>query len=556
MKTCAVFLTVMLTTIARSQEAPLAPSILILNGVIHTMDEARPQAEAVAILGNRIAAVGGSAELRGLAGPRTRVIDAAGKLVLPGFNDAHVHFLLGGFSLANVDLRDAPSPREFAARIEAYARQVPKGRWILGGDWDHEKWPGAPLPTKEMIDAVTRDHPVFVNRLDGHMALANSLALRLAGVTAQTKDPPGGLIVRDARTGEPTGILKDAAQDLVERAVPEKTFDEKHAAARAATQHAAEMGVTSVTDMSAGQDVGLYQHMLERGELRNRIYAARSIVSWEVLARAGVRAAFGSDLLRIGALKGFADGSLGSSTALFFEPYSDAPNTRGLLFDQMLPEGIMLERVEGADAAGLQLIIHAIGDEANLRILDIYQAAAEKNGPRDRRFRIEHAQHLRASEIPRFGRQQVVASMQPYHAADDGRWCEKRLGVERSKGAYAFRSLLDSGAVLAFGSDWTVAPLNPLAGLQAAVTRQTLDGKHPEGWHPEQKITLDEAVRAYTVGSAYAEFADKVKGTITAGKLADLVVLDRDIYQMNPGAIDQARVVLTVMDGRVVWEKN
>jgi hypothetical protein len=294
--------------------------------------------------------------------------------------------------------------------------------------------------------------------------------------------------------------------------------------------------------------------MLEHSELKTRIYAIRSIVSWETLAKTGVRAAFGSDMLRIGGLKGFADGSLGSSTALFFEPYSDTPNTRGLLFDQMLPEGIMLKRVEGADKLGLQIMIHAIGDEANKRILDIYQQAADKNGPRDRRFRIEHAQHLRASEIPRFGKQKVVASMQPYHAADDGRWCDKRIGPERSKGTYAFRSLLENGAVLAFGSDWTVAPLNPMEGLKAAVTRQTLDGKHPNGWHPEQKLTLDEAIRAFTVGSAYAEFAENVKGTIAPGKLADLVMLDRDLYAVPPTEIDQARVLLTVMDGRIVHE--
>jgi predicted amidohydrolase YtcJ len=259
-------------------------------------------------------------------------------------------------------------------------------------------------------------------------------------------------------------------------------------------------------------------------------------------------------MLRIGGLKGFADGSLGSSTALFFEPYSDTPNTRGLLFSQMLPEGIMLKRVEGADQAGLQVMIHAIGDEANFRILEIYRQVAEKNTSRDRRFRIEHAQHLRPGEIPRFGKQKVIASMQPYHAADDGRWCDKRIGPVRSKGTYAFRTLLDTGAVLAFGSDWTVALLNPMDGLKAAVTRQTLDGKHPNGWMPEQKITLDEAVRAYTVGSAYAEFAEKVKGTLTAGKLADLVMLDRDIYVSDPADIDKAHVVLTVMDGKVVWE--
>jgi predicted amidohydrolase YtcJ len=541
----------LLTNTLRS--ATLSPDLIIYNGSIHTMDPARPLAEAVAVSGNRIVAVGANSEIRPLAGASTRLMDAHRNNVFPGFNDAHVHYLTGGYSLSNVDLRDAASTEEMARRVGEYRKKLTPGQWILGGDWDHEKWPGTPLPTRQMFDPVTPENPVFVNRLDGHMAVANSLALKLAGITRETKDPPGGLIVRD-KSGEPTGVLKDAAQELVERVIPEKTFDEKLAAARAATAHAAKMGVTSVTDMSAGEDVGVYQYLLDRGELKNRIYAIRSIVSWEVLRKSGVRAAFGSDMLRIGGLKGFADGSLGSTTALFFEPYQDSPGTRGLLFDQMLPEGIMLQRVEGADKAGLQVMIHAIGDEANWRILEIYKQAAEKNGRRDHRFRIEHAQHLRASEIARFGQQQVIASMQPYHAADDGRWCEKRIGAERSKGTYAFRSLLDTGAVLAFGSDWTVAPLNPLTGVKAAVTRQTLDGRHPDGWMPEQKISIDEAVRAYTVGSAYAEFAEKIKGTIAPGKLADLVLLDRDIYRGDPAHIDQAQAVLTVVDGRVVYE--
>ena len=423
----------MLITNAQATEPLLAPDLVIVNASIHTMDAVRPTADAVAILGNRIAAVGSTPEIRALAGSRTRVIDAGGKLVFPGFNDAHVHFLMGGFSLANVDLRDAQSPQEMGRRVAEHAKKLPKGRWILGGDWDHERWPDAPLPTKQLIDAATPDHPVWINRLDGHMALANSLAIKLAGVSKETKDPPGGLIVRDPITGEPTGIFKDAAEDLVDRAVPGKTFEEKHTAARAATEHAAQVGVTSLADMSAGDDVGLYQYMLEQGELKTRIYATRSIVSWEVLAKTGVRAAFGSDLLRIGGLKGFADGSLGSSTALFFEPYNDTPNTRGILFDPRLPEGGMLKRVESADKLGLQVLIHAIGDEANLRILDIYQQAAEKNGPRDRRFRIEHAQHLRPADISRFGTQKVIASMQPCHAADDGirRRVGRRIGVLR-----------------------------------------------------------------------------------------------------------------------------
>jgi len=549
-----LLLTAMVTSAADLKS--LAPDLLIMNASVHTMDDTQPMATAIAVSGNRIVAVGATDELQPYAGPKTRIINAQGRNVFPGFNDAHVHFLMGGFSLSNVDLRDAQSPEEMARRLGEYAKKLPKGRWILGGNWDHERWAGAPLPTKEIIDAATPANPVWVNRLDGHMALANSLALKLAGVTKETKDPPGGVVVKDSKTGEPTGVLKDAAENLVQRAVPEKSFEEKHAAAQAATDYAAKMGVTSLTDMSAGEDVGLYQYMLERGELKTRIYAIRSIVSWEALAKTGVRGAFGNDMLRIGGLKGFADGSLGSTTALFFEPYNDSPNTKGLLFDQMLPEGTMLKRVEGADKAGLHVMIHAIGDEANMRILDIYEQVTRENGPRERRFRIEHAQHLRTNEIPLFGHQKVIASMQPYHAADDGRWCEKRIGPERAKGTYAFRSLLNTGAVLAFGSDWTVAPLNPLTGIKAAVTRQTLDGKNPNGWIPEQKLTIDETVRAYTVGSAYAEFADKVKGSLMPGKLADLVILDRDIYKVDPGQIDQARVVLTVCDGKIVYEER
>lgn len=555
MKTIVPVITLLfaMLTPAPAQTPSLVPDLIIVNAAVRTMDEGQPMAEAVAVAGNRITAVGSSAELRKLAGPKTRLVDASGKSVLPGFNDAHVHWLTGGFSITNVNLREAKSPEEFARRVGEFAKPLPKGRWILEGSWDHENWPGTPLPTRQLIDALTPEHPVFVNRLDGHMALANSVALKLAGVTKDTQDVPGGLIVRDA-SGEPTGLLKDAAMSLVERVIPPPSWDEKLAACRAATEHAARLGVTSVQDMSTGDDIGLYQFLHERGELKTRIYGMRSIVSWEVLGKTGVRGAFGNDWLRLGGLKGFSDGSLGSTTALFFEPYNDAPSTRGLLFDQMLPEGIMLQRVEAADKRGLHVMIHAIGDEANVQILEIFKRVAEKNGPRDRRFRIEHAQHIRLADIKRFGAQKVIASMQPYHCADDGRWCEKRIGAERAKGTYAFRSLLDTGAVLAFGSDWTVAPLNPMEGLKAAVTRQTLDGKNPNGWVPEQKITLEEAIRAYTVGSAYAEFQDHVKGSLAPGKLADLVLLDRDIFKMNPTQLDQVKVAMTVVDGKVVWE--
>ncbi|HEV3469419.1 MAG TPA: amidohydrolase [Pyrinomonadaceae bacterium] len=545
----------MSTTLPTENGAPgLWADLVITNASVRTMDARRPSAEAVAVSGNRVVAVGSSEEIRRLAGPRTRVIDAGGALVLPGFNDAHVHFLTGGFQLSSVDLRDAATPQEFAERIRRFAEKLPEGRWVTGGDWDHERWAGAPLPTRELIDASTPGTPVFVNRLDGHMALANSLALRLAGVTRETPDPPGGLVVRDPRTGEPTGVLKDAAMSYVWKVIPAPSFEEKLAAARAATEHAAGLGVTSVQDMSAGDDVGVYQTLLERGELKTRVYAVAPLPAWERLKSVGVRRAFGGDMLRVGGLKGFADGSLGSTTALFFDPYLDAPDTRGLPGDEMFPEGAMLGRVEGADAAGLQVMIHAIGDRANDQILGIYARVAAEHGERDRRFRVEHAQHLRAEEIREFARQRVVASMQPYHAIDDGRWAEKRIGRERARGTYAFRSLLDAGAVLAFGSDWTVAPLNPLLGVYAAVTRRTLDGKNPGGWVPEQKITVEEAVRAYTLGSAYAEFADHAKGTIAPGKLADLVILTHDIFKGDPVEIEKARVRTTIVDGRVVYE--
>ena len=549
-----VALTLIFMTLPVHADKPsLVADTIIVNAVVHTMDKSQPAAEAVAIYANRIVATGSTKDIKKLAGPNTRTIDAKKRLLLPGFNDAHTHFMSGGFQLSSVDLRDANSPQEFAARIKAFAEKLPKGRWITGGDWDHERWSDAKLPTRDLIDSVTPDTPVFVSRLDGHMALANSLALRLAGVTRQTLDPPGGVIVRD-KSGEPTGVLKDAAQSFVWKVIPPARFEEKLAAARAASDYAAKLGVTSIQDVSAGTDVSVYQALLDRGELKTRIYAIAPLPQWEHLARIGVRAHFGSEMLRVGGLKGFSDGSLGSTTALFYEPYRDDPSTSGIAGDEMYPEGAMLNRVREADRAGLQIMIHAIGDRANDLILNMYEQVERENGKRDRRFRIEHAQHLRGQDIPRFARTHVIASMQPYHAIDDGRWAEKRIGKDRAKTTYAFRSLLDAGATLAFGTDWTVAPLNPLLTIYAAVTRRTIDGKNSKGWVPEQKISVEETVRAYTAGSAYAEFQEHVKGTIAPGKLADLVLLSRDIFKIDPKEIENVKVVLTMVDGRVVYE--
>ena len=530
--------------------------LVLLNGKFWTVNEAQPRAQAVACIGNRIVAVGSSDEIRKWIGRSTQVMDLGGKLALPGFNDAHVHFYSGGENLASVQLRHAKSEAEFRDRIAQFAATLPAGRWVTGGGWDHENWTPARLPERQWIDSVSAGHPVFVSRLDGHMALANSEALKLAGITRETPDPPGGTIVRDA-AGEPTGVLKDAAMNSVVRIIPEPSPEQIAEGLRAAMRYAMENGVTSVQDMSASPDVlSVYQTLLSRGELTLRIYGFQPLASWQRLASVGLRAAFGGDRLQIGGLKGFSDGSLGSTTALFFEPYLDAPQTSGLANSQLIPESKMLNNILAADRAGLQIAVHAIGDKANATILGMFEQAAQQDGARDRRFRIEHAQHLRAQDIPRFGKLRVIASMQPYHAIDDGRWAEKRIGPERAKGTYAFRSLLDSGAVLAFGSDWDVAPMQPLMGIYAAATRRTLDDKHPGGWVPEQKISVAEAIRAYTMGSAYASFNERNKGSIEPGKLADMVVLSDDILEIAPAEIEKTRVVATIFDGKIIYQRE
>jgi predicted amidohydrolase YtcJ len=550
MKIVIYFLFILLLMCPMVQAQSVVADLVIVNANIHTMDAKKPAASSVAVWQNKIIAVGTDADTKPLIGPKTRVIDAGGKLVIPGFNDAHVHFLETGFQLSSVNLRNAASPEEFAQILKDFAAKAPKGRWIQGGRWDHENWKPADLPTRQLIDAVTPDHPVFISRLDGHMALANTAAMRLAGVTKDTKDVVGGVIVRDA-AGEPTGIFKDSAMDLIRRVIPDASPEEKLEMAQAASDHAASLGVTSVQDMSAGTNVGVYQELLRRGSLKTRVYGCSPLADFTRWGKTGLHYAFGGPMLRVGCLKGYSDGSLGSTTAWFFKPYMDAPETSGLAREDM---AVMLKNVTDADKAGLQVMIHAIGDRANAEVLDIYKNLEQANGARDRRFRIEHSQHLRLEDIKRFGSQKVVASMQPVHLVDDGRWAGKRLDPERLKGTYAFRTLLDTGAVLAFGSDSPVAPLNPLFGIYGAVTRQTADGKNPGGWIPEQKITVQEAVRAFTWGAAYAEFQEGWKGTIEAGKLADIVILSDDIFTIDPVKIVQVKVLTTIADGKVVFE--
>ena len=538
--------------VPREVPAPGAPPDLVVYGRVWTGDSVRPWAGAVAISGDTVLAVGDSAEIARLAGPGTRVLSNGTAMVVPGFMDEHVHFTDGGFQLASVDLRPANSPQEFVARLKAYALERRPGEWILGGDWDHERWPGAPLPRREWIDSVTPNNPVFVNRLDGHMGLANSAALRAARITRATRDIPGGVIVRDPRTGEPTGILKDAAMGPVQQAIPEPTAAERDAALRRALAYAASKGVTAFAHVSvAPADLGTYLRAKRAGALTARAALYFPLETWRQVADTIAKIGRGDDWVWIGGVKGYVDGSLGSTTALFYTPYNDDPTTSGVL---VTPEDSLRAWIGAADSAGLQVAVHAIGERANGLLLDIYDSVAKAHGPRDRRFRIEHAQHLRRQDIDRIARSGDIASMQPYHAIDDGRWAEKRIGPERIKTTYAFRSLLDRHAHVAFGSDWTVAPIDPLLGIYAAVTRRTLDGKHPGGWVPEQKITVEEALHAYTAEAAYGVFAERTRGRLSPGYKADLVLLDQDLTRIPPEAIERAKVRVTVVGGRVVYQ--
>jgi hypothetical protein len=530
------------------------PADLVLTrGKIYTVDPARPWAEAAAVVGERIAAAGEAREVEPWIGPGTRVVDLQGRLVLPGFIDSHVHFIEGGHDLMAVQLRDAATPEAFTARIAAKARELPPGQWILGGNWDHQAFPGAELPRREWIDAVTPEHPVSVSRMDGHMVLCNSLALRLAGVDRNTSTPAGGVIVRDPASGEPTGVFKDAARNLIYRAVPEPTPAQVRAMAEKALAAAAAAGVTTVHDVSGERGFAAYQDLLREGRLTSRVAVYFPIAAVDDALKLDLKSGFGSGRLRFAGLKGFTDGSLGSGTALFFEPYSDEPGNRGLFHGQMFPEGAMLQRVLEADRHGLDVAVHAIGDQAIATLLDIYQELPAP-GPRPRRLRMEHVQHMRAADVQRMARLGVVASVQPYHGIDDGRWAARRIGPERLPWAFPYRSLLDAGVPLAFGSDWPVAPMEPIQGIYAAVTRRTLDGLNPDGWVPAQKIPLAAAVHASTLGGAYAECAEREKGSVTPGKLADFVVLDRNLFEIPPEEIREARVLTTICGGEVTWQ--
>jgi predicted amidohydrolase YtcJ len=542
--------------------APSVPADLVLRGGrVFLADAGHTVVQAIAVRDGWVVAAGSDAEASAWIGGGTRVVELAGRLVTPGFNDAHIHFGAGGRSLLEVDLRGTRSLAEVEARVAAAAARAEPGEWLTGRGWDHTLLPEHELgpggwPTAAALDRAAPHNPAYFRRVDGHVGWANTRAMELGGITRSTRAPPGGEVIRDAR-GEATGIFTESAQALLRDRIPQPTPAAVRRGIGAALEMAARTGVTSVqTDVSA-EELRAYQELRRDGELSVRVYAWHPLTMENIRAfeRLGVERGFGDEWIRAGYLKGYSDGTLGSRTAYMLQPFTDDPTTRGL--PQYEVE--QLDRlVQSADRAGLQVIIHAIGDGANRMVLDAFSRAAELHGPRERRHRIEHAQILDPRDIPRFAELGVIASMQPTHATSDMRWAEERIGHARAAaGAYAWRSLLDAGAHVAFGTDFAVEPMDPVEGIYSAVTRQSRDepGLPPGGWLPDQRLTPQEAIRLYTAGSAFAEFEEHRKGTLQPGMLADLVVWDRDLLTVEPALILEARPVMTVVGGRVVFER-
>lgn len=544
------WITILCSIIACNTSKEKADRIYV-NAKIWTGDSTQPNAESIAVKGNRIIYVGKDYE--NFRGDSTAIINLDGKFIVPGFIDNHTHFLSGGHNLASVDLRPAKSKADFIRIMREYCYKNPGNSWILGGDWDHEAW-GGELPTHDWIDSVTGEHPVLVSRYDGHMALANLKALQFGGVNKSTPTPSGGEIVKKS-SGEPAGVLKDEAMNFVFAKIPDPSIEERTMFLERAVQHAFRNGVTQVHDMGSyggWADLETYRKARENNRLDIRIYSFVSLGSWKKLDSFCNENGKGDDLLRWGGLKGFVDGSLGSTTAWFYKPFLDAPSTSGF---PVTDTNYLREWVISADKANLHVAVHAIGDRANDFILRVYDEAEKQNARKDHRFRIEHAQHLSSDAIERFSSLKVIASMQPYHAIDDGRWAYKRLDTDRLRRTYAFKSLIDAGALLTFGSDWSVAPLNPIEGIYAAVARRTLDDKNPNGWFPEQKIAVEQALRSYTINNAYAGYQENKLGMLKNGMFADFVVLDNDLFSIAPEKIKDVQVLRTIVNGKEVFKK-
>lgn len=552
-----VLLVLALMSAWASPRAQERADLVLRGGKIVTMNPKQPQAEAIAIVGRRIARVGSDREIEEMIGPHTRVIELRGRLVVPGFIESHGHLLGLGQSRLILDLRGTRSAEEVAERVARKAREAKPGEWILGRGWDQNEWPRKDFPTHEVLDRVAPQHPVYLTRVDGHAAWVNRRALELAGITRETADPPGGRLIRDAE-GRPTGVLIDRAMNLVARLIPPRSREENKRALLLAIEECLRSGITSFHDAGASREaIELYKELLREGALRLRLYVMISgrdeALLREYLER-GPEIGLGEHHLTIRAIKLVADGALGSRGAALLEPYADEPTQSGLL---ILSEEEIYQIARRALAAGFQVNTHAIGDRANRIVLNAYERAfREFPNVRDPRFRIEHAQILDEADIPRFARLGVIASMQAIHATSDMPWVPARLGEARAReGAYVWRKLLQSGARIANGSDAPVEPLNPLLGFYAAITRQDERGNPPGGWFPDQRMTREEALRSFTLDAAYAAFEEHLKGSLEPGKLADLVVLSKDIMTIPPAEILRTAVDLTIVDGRIVYER-
>ena len=521
-----------------------------VNGNFWTGDSANPTATVLAIKGDKIIYVGNDASQVNA----TEQIDLNGNMVVPGFTDNHTHFLSAGYGLSSVKLKDAMTKAAFIQRISDFCKTHPGNAWIREGNWDNENW-GGELPSKEWIDSVSGDHPIFISRYDGHMAFANSKAMQLAGVNASTLSPAGGVVVKNTK-GELTGCFKDKAMSLIEKAIPDPTEAELEEYYKAAANYALERGVTHVNDMGSyggWMDLSTYRRVAQKNNSLIRMYSFVPLATWSRLDSFVQKNGRGDDLLKWGGLKGYVDGSLGSTTAWFHQPYLDDPKSTGLTITDTTD---LRNWVIGADKAGLHVAVHAIGDRANDFILSVYQEAEKINGSRDRRFRVEHAQHVRLEAIDHFANQQVIASMHPFHLVDDGIWAYKRLDTNRLKGTYAIKTMMDKGVTVTFGSDWPVAPVDALFGVYAAVTRRTGDNKNPNGWYPDQKISIDQALRAYTQNNARASFMEGKIGVLKKGYYADFAVLDQDIKKIDPITLKEVKVLRTVLNGKEVFVRK
>jgi len=529
--------------------------LVLKNGKIVTIDKNNPRAEAVAIKDDKFIAVGTNKEIDKYTDIQvTKIIDLEGKLAVPGFIDAHIHFEGGGVSLMQIDLNGVTTLTEIQRRVKEKVDEVEDGVWVYGRGWDHEMLPDKKWPTKEIIDTVAPKNPVVLRRVDGHSSLVNSLVLKISGITKNTPDLHGGAIIKKPFTGEPTGILKETAQRLIKspKLSTKESYDNSRKAIKLALKEAASLGITGIHNLAGNFEI--FQELLDRKELTVRVYACASITEdKEVLeSYKEWQKKFTNNkyMIKFGYLKGFIDGTLGSGTAVFFKPFDDDPSTTGL---PRMTQKELNELVVIADKEGFQIGIHAIGSKANNMILNTFEEAISINGKRDSRHRSEHAQVLIPQDISRFAELGVIASMQPTHCITDKKFAEKRIGKERCRGAYAWKSLLNAGAHIAFGTDWPVEPLDPMEGLYAAVTRKDRKGEPGDGWFPEEKISMEKAIELYTLGSAYASFEENIKGSIQAGKLADIVVLSQDLFEIPANKIMDTKVVYTIVGGRIIY---